>query len=132
MAKRHISAPAAITSVRKRKYILPDSIISVFILVLDRPQVHPNYGFLKQLQAFAECGYAPSPTNPAYIAWKHRRKRDVTRFLNKLVDTVAIIPDKLFLNECVPSVLSLLSFVFSISGFPCRMFMNCYRVAMRA
>jgi len=62
-----------------------------------RPQIHPNYGFMKQLQAFATCDYDPSPTNCAYRAWKRRRMQDVTHFLNAMSDTTAIIPDKLYM-----------------------------------
>ncbi|KAF8998776.1 hypothetical protein BDQ17DRAFT_1361590, partial [Cyathus striatus] len=54
-----------------------------------RPQAHPNYGFLKQLEAFEECGYEPSPRHPAYLAWR-RHKRDVGRFLGCMGDVALV------------------------------------------
>ncbi|KAJ7778816.1 protein-tyrosine phosphatase-like protein [Mycena maculata] len=67
-----------------------------------RPRVQPNYGFLKQLDTFLECGYAPTPTHPAYIKWKRRHQQDCTNFLNQLIDTVVIIPDELLLSSEFP------------------------------
>ncbi|KAF8998778.1 hypothetical protein BDQ17DRAFT_1361597 [Cyathus striatus] len=55
-----------------------------------RPQAHPNYGFLKQLEAFEECGYEPSPRHPAYLAWRRRHKRDVGRFLGCVGDVAQV------------------------------------------
>ncbi|KAF7324454.1 Phosphatases II [Mycena sanguinolenta] len=68
-----------------------------------RPRVQPNYGFLKQLNTFLECGYLPTATHPAYISWKKKHKRDVTQFLNHIIDCVAIIPDALMLCSEFPS-----------------------------
>ncbi|KIK00530.1 hypothetical protein K443DRAFT_679103 [Laccaria amethystina LaAM-08-1] len=68
-----------------------------------RPQVHPNYGFIKQLDVFAKCNYDPNPTNSAYRSWQRRREQDVTCFLNHMADTVSIIPDKLLLSSDFPS-----------------------------
>ncbi|KAJ7084854.1 protein-tyrosine phosphatase-like protein [Mycena belliarum] len=67
-----------------------------------RPRVQPNYGFLKQLAAFAACGCAPTPTHPAYISWKRKHKQDVTIFLNYIIDTTVIIPNALFLSSEFP------------------------------
>lgn len=79
------------------------SIITIFALVLmlinsGRPIIHPNYGFIRQLQAFAQCDYKPSPENEAYLAWKRRSKRDVSNFINSLNDTIPISPYKISLN----------------------------------
>ncbi|KAJ7611747.1 protein-tyrosine phosphatase-like protein [Roridomyces roridus] len=68
-----------------------------------RPCVQPNYGFLKQLETFEQCGYAPAATHPAYISWKRRQKQDVTNFLNRLFDTAPIVPRALFLSSVFPS-----------------------------
>ncbi|KAJ7491025.1 protein-tyrosine phosphatase-like protein [Mycena latifolia] len=68
-----------------------------------RSRVQPNYGFLKQLETFAACGCAPTPTHPAYISWKRKQKQDVTNFLNQLIDTAVIIPDTLLLSSEFPS-----------------------------
>ncbi|KAF8191644.1 protein-tyrosine phosphatase-like protein [Mycena galopus ATCC 62051] len=68
-----------------------------------RPQVLPNYGFVKQLHTFLECGYAPCATQRPYISWKKKQKQDVTNFLNHLIDCVAIIPDTLMLCSEFPS-----------------------------
>ncbi|KAK7440256.1 hypothetical protein VKT23_017196 [Stygiomarasmius scandens] len=67
-----------------------------------RPCVQPNYGFLKQLDAFADCHYSPSISNPAYISWKRHSSQKVTAFLNQMIDTVVIIPNQLFLSSEFP------------------------------
>ncbi|KAK0190306.1 protein-tyrosine phosphatase-like protein [Armillaria mellea] len=69
----------------------------------ERPCAHPNYGFIKQLDTFADCGYAPSPSNPIYISWKRRQKQNVTAFLNRMIDTTPIIPDQVFLSSEFPT-----------------------------
>ncbi|KAF8076945.1 protein-tyrosine phosphatase-like protein [Lyophyllum atratum] len=68
-----------------------------------RPQVHPNYGFIKQLETFADCQYEPSLSNPVYCKWKRQQARNVTQFLNQLVDTTAIIPNELLLSSEFPN-----------------------------
>ncbi|GLB34384.1 putative dual specificity phosphatase, catalytic domain [Lyophyllum shimeji] len=67
-----------------------------------RAQVHPNYGFIKQLETFAGCKYEPSCANPVYCKWKRQQERDVTQFLNHLVDTTVIIPNELLLSSEFP------------------------------
>ncbi|TFK46990.1 phosphatases II [Heliocybe sulcata] len=67
-----------------------------------RPQIHPNYGFIKQLKVFEETGYQPSPTNSTYISWKRRQAQDVTSYLNAVHDTISIIPDKLYISSEFP------------------------------
>ncbi|KDQ29856.1 hypothetical protein PLEOSDRAFT_1096743 [Pleurotus ostreatus PC15] len=67
-----------------------------------RPCVHPNYGFVRQLHAFADCGYDPSPENKAYIAWKRSQSRNVTNFLKTVVDTTPVIPEQLYLSSDFP------------------------------
>ena len=67
-----------------------------------RPNVHPNYGFRKQLHAFADCRYKPSENHPDYIAWKRRQKRDVTKYLNTISDTVPVVLDQLYLTSDFP------------------------------
>ncbi|KAJ7215315.1 protein-tyrosine phosphatase-like protein [Mycena haematopus] len=86
MKTRSLSAAAAISFIKQR-----------------RPQVQPNYGFLRQLDTFVECGYAPTATHPIYISWKKKHKQDVTHFLNHILDCVAIIPDTLILCSEFPS-----------------------------
>ncbi|KAF8641307.1 hypothetical protein AX16_010086 [Volvariella volvacea WC 439] len=51
-----------------------------------RPQIHPNYGFLKQLQVFVQCSYEPSKFNQVYGSWKRRQKQDVTKYLGYFED----------------------------------------------
>ncbi|KAF8839313.1 phosphatases II [Paxillus ammoniavirescens] len=85
MMSQRLSASAAIKYVRKR-----------------RPQVHPNYGFMKQLHAFADCRYKPSCTNSEYIAWKRRQKRDVTKYLNWIADSIPVVPDQIYLTSEFP------------------------------
>jgi len=67
-----------------------------------RPQVHPNYGFIKQLDVFEKCGYEPSSSHPQYRSWKRRHVQDVNNYLNHIVDTVAIIPNKLLMTSEFP------------------------------
>lgn len=67
---------------------------------LVRPQAHPNYGFIKQLDVFWKCNFEPSFSHPAYRSWKRRNKQDVTHYLNHAADTVSIIEDKLLLTRC--------------------------------
>ncbi|KAI5987750.1 hypothetical protein F5J12DRAFT_553926 [Pisolithus orientalis] len=86
MVSQRLSAHAAIRFLERR-----------------RPQVHPNYGFRKQLQAFADCRFNPSCTNAEYIAWKRRQKRDATKYINLVTDTIPVIPDQLYINSEFPS-----------------------------
>jgi len=67
-----------------------------------RPQAHPNYGFIKQLDIFAKCGYELSPSHPQYRSWKRRHVQDVNNYLNHIVDTAIIIPDKLLMTSDFP------------------------------
>jgi len=67
-----------------------------------RPQAQPNYGFTKQLDIFEKCGYEPSLSHPQYRSWKRRHVQDVNNYLNHLVDTVAIVPDKLLMTSEFP------------------------------
>ncbi|KAF8806013.1 phosphatases II [Phlegmacium glaucopus] len=85
MKTRNISASNAIRFIKQR-----------------RPQAHPNYGFIKQLDIFEKCGYEPSSSHPQYRSWKRRHVQDVNNYLNHLVDTVAIIPDKLLMTSDFP------------------------------
>ncbi|KAG1738593.1 protein-tyrosine phosphatase-like protein [Suillus paluster] len=85
MSTQRLSAHAAIQYVRKR-----------------RPEIHPNYGFMKQLITFSECRYKPSRTNGEYIAWKRRQKREVSKYLDLIADTVPVIPDQLYLSSDFP------------------------------
>jgi len=39
-----------------------------------RPQIHPNPGFLKQLQFFEDCGYAPTSKHPVYVKFKELQR----------------------------------------------------------
>jgi len=85
METRHMSSINALSYVKKR-----------------RPQIHPNYGFIKQLKVFEETGYRPSSTNPIYVSWKRRQAQDVTSYLNAVHDTISIIPDKLYISSEFP------------------------------
>jgi len=67
-----------------------------------RPQAQPNYGFTKQLDIFEKCGYDPSLSHPQYRSWKRRHVQDVNNYLNHLIDTVAIVPDKLLMTSEFP------------------------------
>lgn len=86
MTTRHISVHKAIALIKRA-----------------RPQIQPNYGFIKELHVFAACNYEPSPTNATYRAWKRRHRQDVTSFLNSLSDTTCIVPEKLSLSSDFPT-----------------------------
>ncbi|KAF7298355.1 Phosphatases II [Mycena kentingensis (nom. inval.)] len=86
MKTRRLSPSAAVAFIRKT-----------------RPCVQPNYSFLKQLDAFEACGYAPTAMHPAYRAWKRKYKQEAEKFLNYFLDTAVIIPKCLFLTSEYPS-----------------------------
>lgn len=67
-----------------------------------RPQVHPNYGFIKQLDAFARCAFEPHHRHPAYRSWKRFSMQDVTHYLNRMEDIATILPDKLLVASDIP------------------------------
>ena len=87
-----------------------------------RPQAQPNYGFTKQLDVFEKCGYEPSLSHPQYRSWKRRHVQDVNDYLNHLVDTVAIVPDKLLMSRFVfnlePSLIHSVFLTRLLSEFP--------------
>jgi len=68
---------------------------------IGRPQIYPNYGFLKQLHTFAACNCNPTPSDTAYRTWKRRQAQDVNRFLGIMSDTTAVIPDQLMMCRFV-------------------------------
>ncbi|KAG8219090.1 protein-tyrosine phosphatase-like protein [Butyriboletus roseoflavus] len=86
MVSQRLSVSAAIQYIRRR-----------------RPEIRPNYGFVRQLHAFSQCRYKPSCTNGEYIAWKRRQKREVTKYLNLLTDCIPVIPDHLYLTSEFPA-----------------------------
>ncbi len=100
MSARHISAHKAIALVKRGAHFFLPSLarLHTFIIVA-RPQIQPNYGFIKELHVFEACNYELSPTNATYRAWKRRHRQDVTTFLNSLSDTTCIIPEKLSLSR---------------------------------
>ena len=77
---------------------------------------------MKQLIAFGECRYKPSCTSGEYITWKRRQRREVTKYLNLIADTVPIIHDQLYLSRCehLPCVIQLHRSLraFTYSDFP--------------
>jgi dual specificity phosphatase 12 len=68
-----------------------------------RPQVEPNYGFIKELHAFEACRYSVSSTDATYRTWKRKHRQDVTSFLNSVSDTTVIVPEKLSLSSDFPA-----------------------------
>ncbi|VDC06150.1 unnamed protein product [Peniophora sp. CBMAI 1063] len=93
------SATVIAAYLMKQRKITPSEALAV--IAKRRPQIFPNYGFVKQLHVFAACNYAPASTHPAYRSWKRRQKQDVTQFLNLCHDTVLIVPG-LYLNSKLP------------------------------
>ncbi|KAL0950401.1 hypothetical protein HGRIS_010359 [Hohenbuehelia grisea] len=86
MRTRHMSPSAAVRFVKRC-----------------RPRAYPNYGFLRQLHAFADCQYDPTPANKTYISWKRSHDRRVTGFLQNVLDTATVIPDQLYLSSEFPT-----------------------------
>jgi len=98
---------------------------AIAIIKRARPQIQPNYGFIKSLYAFETCHYSVSSTDATYRTWKRRHRQDVTCFLNSLSDTTVIIPEKLSLTSDFPSdperaanLVSYLGFTHCISLSP--------------
>ena len=65
-------------------------------VLVGRPRVYPNSGFIDQLEVFERCNYQPSPTHEAYLLWKHQRDRDIDNLIEK-THVPAIIPDQIFM-----------------------------------
>ncbi|KZV64069.1 phosphatases II [Peniophora sp. CONT] len=93
------SATVIAAYLMQKRNISPSEALAV--IAQRRPQIFPNYGFVKQLHVFAACNYAPSATHPAYRSWKRRQRQDVTQFLNLCHDTTLIVPG-LYLNSELP------------------------------
>jgi dual specificity phosphatase 12 len=95
-----MDARSALRYIKQREHLNQLLLFSEYsTMTLGRPQVHPNYGFIKQLDTYAKCQFEPCKTNPVYRSWKKKQRQDVTSFLNQLVDTISIIPEKLLLNR---------------------------------
>jgi dual specificity phosphatase 12 len=99
MQSRKMSSSQALEFIRKR-----------------RACVRPNYGFLKQLDAFTQCNYHPSLENSAYISWKRRQEQDVTLFLNHISDTTSVIRNQLYLSSEFPDDLEQIGSLLSELG----------------
>lgn len=84
-----------------KKSIIQIAAFSYVYMPAVRPQAQPNYGFTKQLDIFEKCGYDTSLSHPQYRSWKRRHVQDVNNYLNHLIDTVAIVPDKLLMTRFV-------------------------------
>ncbi|KAF8627943.1 hypothetical protein AX17_006096 [Amanita inopinata Kibby_2008] len=89
-----------INVVMKTKHM--DAASAVQFIKSQRPQAHPNYGFITQLAAFAACQYDPCPSNPTYRMWKRKQKRVIATYLNYMADTTVVIPEKLLLSSGFP------------------------------
>jgi len=76
---------------------------AIAIIKRARPQIQPNYGFIKELHVFEACHCSLSSTHATYRTWKRRHRQDVTSFLNCLSDTTVIIPEKLCLSSDFPT-----------------------------
>ncbi len=85
---------------QERSFVSPIHLSrSLTPFITARPQIQPNYGFMKTLHAFEACHYSVSSTESTYRTWKRRHRQDVTCFLNSLSDTTVIIPEKLSLSR---------------------------------
>lgn len=67
-----------------------------------RPTVHPNYGFLKQLEVFEACHCSISDESSEYITWKRKHRKLVSAYVSALADITTIIPGKLHLCSEIP------------------------------
>ncbi|KAF6751546.1 protein-tyrosine phosphatase-like protein [Ephemerocybe angulata] len=68
-----------------------------------RKEIHPNYGFLKQLQIYVQCGYAFKPKDPTYRSWKRRYTHGVRQYLEYAEDVAIIVPDRLSIATDFPA-----------------------------
>jgi dual specificity phosphatase 12 len=99
MSSRHVPVHKALAIIKRGLEFIPSTSHSLTSLFAARPQIQPNYGFIKELHAFEACHYSLSPSDATYRAWKRRHRQDVTSFLNSLSDTTTIIPEKLSLSR---------------------------------
>ncbi|PFH48983.1 hypothetical protein AMATHDRAFT_122688, partial [Amanita thiersii Skay4041] len=79
-----------------------DAAEAVRFVKAQRPQAHPNYGFITQLAAFAACRYEPCATNPTYRSWKRKQRQKMQMYLSHMADTTEIIPGELLLSSGFP------------------------------
>ncbi|EAU82612.2 hypothetical protein CC1G_07894 [Coprinopsis cinerea okayama7 len=102
--KMGISRSATVVAAYLMKSQGMDASTALRYLTQKRHQIHPNYGFIKQLEAFEKCKDEESlgPLNPVYKSWKRRHRQDVTCYLNRLEDVALIIPDRLMLMSHFP------------------------------
>ena len=63
---------------------------------------------------FEKCGYEPTSSHPQYRSWKRRHVQDINNYLSHLVDTVAIIPNKLLMARFVFAFIYKESSMYSI------------------
>ncbi|KAJ7224147.1 phosphatases II [Mycena pura] len=68
-----------------------------------RPQIHPNAGFMEQLDIFAKCNYDTSDTNPVYASWLAEQALllDMSFSRPRKLTLSTIIPEKLFVSRFV-------------------------------
>jgi len=65
-----------------------------------RPQIHPNAGFMEQLDIFAKCNYDTSDNNPVYASWMAEQALLDMSFSRPRKWTLStIIPEKLFVSS---------------------------------
>ncbi|KAJ7582546.1 protein-tyrosine phosphatase-like protein [Mycena floridula] len=73
------------------------------IIKQSRPQIQPNYGFLKQLDIYQDCHYeAPPSDSRVYASWRAKQRRSVSSFLAHMEDTTTILADQLYLCSELP------------------------------
>ena len=99
MWSRQIPVQKAIAIIKRGPSFPSPVFRSLIPFIIGRPQIQPNYGFIKSLYAFEACHYSVSSTDTSHRTWKRRHRQDVTCFLNSLSDTTVIIPEKLSLSR---------------------------------
>ena len=99
MSTRLIPAQKAIAIIKRGFYFSSSVSRTLTPLITARPQIQPNYGFIKELHVFEACRYSVSSTDATYRTWKRKHRQDVTSFLNCISDTTVIIPEKLSLSR---------------------------------
>jgi dual specificity phosphatase 12 len=119
MKTREMCRSTAIKFIKQRESRSAHIFLFFFTrLATGRREVHPNYGFVKQLDVFADCHYDPSPSHVAYTKWKRHQRQNVTQFLNSMFDTTEIVHNQLLLSRFVsfPALATFLT--VSCSDFP--------------
>ena len=61
----------------------------------------PNEGFIRQLQVFEQCEYAPAENHPVYIAWKKAHDEAVANSQVKFINLIPVVDNSIYLSRYI-------------------------------